>query len=101
IARALGPAPRTVGSCVKPAIGHLGAAAGALNAAVCAMALETGAVPPTLNLADPDPQCRALDWVPGRSRELPLRHTVSLARGMEGQQTALVLSTPISDRRTQ
>lgn len=76
---------------VKPATGHLVAGAGALNVAVCALAVAAGTVPPTLNLERPDPQC-ALDVVTGESRSAVLRHAVSVARGLEGQQVALTLS---------
>lgn len=83
-------------SSVKPATGHLVAGAGALNVAVCALALAEGAVPPTLNLTRPDPHC-PLDWVPGEARELRVRTAVALARGLEGQQVALVLRAPHAD----
>lgn len=90
------PAPehRPVASSVKPATGHLVAAAGALNAAVCALAIDGGAVPPTLNLDRPDPACQGLDWVPGQARETPVRTALALARGLEGQQIALALTAP-------
>ncbi|WP_031075835.1 beta-ketoacyl-[acyl-carrier-protein] synthase family protein [Streptomyces sp. NRRL WC-3742] len=94
LARVFGPGSTAVASSVKPATGHLVAGAGALNVAVCALALDAGAVPPTLNLDRPDQECRALDWVPREARELRLRHTVAIARGLEGQQVALVLSDP-------
>ena len=44
-------------SSVKPATGNLVGAAGALNAAVAALAVARGAVPPTLNLEHVDPDC--------------------------------------------
>lgn len=87
-----GSRPRPVASSVKPATGHLGAAAGALGAAVAALAIDYGAVPPTLNLDRPDPDCQALDWVPHQARDLPVRHAVAVARGLEGQQVALALA---------
>ncbi|MDT3395878.1 beta-ketoacyl-[acyl-carrier-protein] synthase family protein [Streptomyces sp. B1866] len=87
-----GAARPPVASSVKPATGHLVAAAGALNAAVCALAIDGGAVPPTLNLQRPDPACAGLDWVPGQAREMPVRGAVALARGLEGQQVALALT---------
>ncbi|MEJ3743464.1 beta-ketoacyl-[acyl-carrier-protein] synthase family protein [Actinomycetes bacterium KLBMP 9797] len=91
---ALGPRARPVmGSTVKPAIGHLVAAAGAANVAVAALAIRHGAVPPTLNLDDPDPQCD-FDWVPGEARQAPVRRAVALARGLAGQNVALALATP-------
>lgn len=84
----------TAAGSVKPAAGHLVAGAGALNAAVCAMALDGGALPPTLGLDDLDPGCAGMDWVAGAAREERVRHTVAIGRGLEGQQTALVLSAP-------
>lgn len=83
-------AGRVAASSVKPAIGHLVAAAGAANVAVAALAVHHGAVPPTLNLTDPDPGCD-LDWVPNEARELPVRSAVALARGLEGQNVAVAL----------
>ncbi|MEO3973666.1 beta-ketoacyl-[acyl-carrier-protein] synthase family protein [Streptomyces sp. CAU 1734] len=79
---------------VKPAAGHLVAGAGALNAAVCAMAIDRAAVPPTLHLDRLDPECGGVDWVRGEARDRRVRHTVAIGRGLEGQQTALVLSAP-------
>ncbi|PSL02362.1 3-oxoacyl-[acyl-carrier-protein] synthase II [Haloactinopolyspora alba] len=83
-------ADRVVASSVKPAVGHLVAAAGAMNVATAALALHHGSVPPTLNLDDPDPDC-AMDWVPNESRALPARSAVALARGLEGQNVAVAL----------
>jgi 3-oxoacyl-[acyl-carrier-protein] synthase II len=79
-------------SSVKAATGHLVGAAGALNAAVTALAIHHGAVPPTLNLEDPDPECNHADWVPGEARELKVGHGLALARGFVGQNVALALS---------
>lgn len=77
-------------SSVKPAIGHLVAAAGAANVAIGALSVHHAGVPPTLNLTDPDPDCD-LDWVPNESRELPVRSALALARGLEGQNVAVAL----------
>ncbi|WP_129666764.1 beta-ketoacyl-[acyl-carrier-protein] synthase family protein [Phytoactinopolyspora endophytica] len=85
-----GAADRVVASSVKPATGHLVAAAGALNVAVSALAIHHGTVPPTINLDDPDPDCD-LDWVPGEARSRPVRTALALARGLEGQNVALAL----------
>lgn len=78
-------------SSVKPAAGHLVAAAGALNVAVAALALHHGALPPTLNLEHPDPACD-LDWVPGAARAARPDHAVAVARGLAGQDVALALT---------
>ena len=85
-----GAADRLVASSVKPATGHLMAAAGALNAAVAALAIHHGVVPPTLNLEQPDPVCN-LDWVPNQAREVRVEQALALARGWEGQNVALAL----------
>lgn len=80
-------------STVKPAVGHMGAAAGAMNVAVAALAIHHGALPPTLNLERPDPACR-LDWVPRESRRARVRRALALARGLEGQSVAVSLQAP-------
>ena len=81
-----------VASSVKAATGHLVGAAGALNAAVTALAIHHGAIPPTLNLEDPDPECNHADWVPREARELKVGNGLALARGFVGQNVALALS---------
>ncbi|MER6347575.1 beta-ketoacyl-[acyl-carrier-protein] synthase family protein [Streptomyces sp. NPDC001595] len=89
---ALGSAATSVPvSSVKPQFGHLIGGAGALNAAVCALALHNGAVPANLNLDSPDPVCD-LDYVRGAARESAPKHALALARGIEGQAVALALS---------
>jgi 3-oxoacyl-[acyl-carrier-protein] synthase II len=80
-------------SSVKPATGHLGAGAGALNVAVAALAIHNRAVPPTLNLEALDPGCR-MDWVPGQARELRVDQALAVARGMVGQNVVLALRAP-------
>jgi 3-oxoacyl-[acyl-carrier-protein] synthase II len=82
---------RVPASSVKPATGHTTAAAGALNAAVAALAVHHGVVPPSLNLENPDPDCDHADWVLREARELTVSHAVALARGFAGQNVALVV----------
>src|SRR4051794_15129653 len=79
----------TAASSVKPATGHLCAGAGALNAAVAALAVHHGAMPPTLNLKNSDPTCNGVDWIPNEAREAEVRQSIALARGFEGQNVAL------------
>lgn len=98
LTRVFGHGSGPAASSVKPATGHLVAGAGALNAAVCAMAIDSAAVPPTLNLQQLDPDCGGIDWVSGQAREARVRHAVAIGRGLEGQQTALVLSAPQRSR---
>jgi 3-oxoacyl-[acyl-carrier-protein] synthase II len=83
-------ADRLRASSVKPATGHLIGGAGALNAAVAALALYHQTVPPTLNLTDRDPACD-LDWVPGEARRIHVERVLALARGLEGQNAALAM----------
>ncbi|MGE3675632.1 MAG: beta-ketoacyl-ACP synthase II [Polyangiaceae bacterium] len=78
-------------SSTKSMMGHLLGAAGAVEAAVCAKAIETGAIPPTINLTDPDPECR-LDYVPNQARERRLEHAMSNSFGFGGTNATLVLS---------
>lgn len=78
----------------KAAMGHMGAASGAANAALAALAIDRGALPPNLNLENVDPACSGVDWVTGAARSAPVREAVALARGLEGQNVALVLRAP-------
>jgi 3-oxoacyl-[acyl-carrier-protein] synthase II len=83
-------ADRLAGTSVKPATGHLMAAAGGLNVAVAALALHHQVVPPTLNLDDVDAEC-GLGWVRGKPRETRMEQALALARGLLGQNVALAL----------
>jgi len=77
-------------SSVKGALGHAFGAAGAIEAAVCLLAIRDGIVPPTANLEEPDPECD-LDFVPIRARELTVRTALSLSAGFGGQNAALLI----------
>lgn len=78
-------------SSTKGATGHLLSAAGALEAAVSALAVNQGRLPPTRNLDEPDPEC-ALNHVVGTalSRPEPVAVTNSFAFG--GHNVSLVLA---------
>jgi 3-oxoacyl-[acyl-carrier-protein] synthase II len=78
-------------SSTKSMTGHLLGAAGALETAFCAMSLFSGAIPPTINLDDRDPDC-VLDYVPNRARQRPIAHALNNAFGFGGTNAALVLS---------
>ena len=75
----------------KSMIGHLIGASGAVEAAATAISLHRGVVPPTINLATPDPDCD-LDYVPNTSREMPLETAVSNSFGFGGQNATLVMT---------
>jgi 3-oxoacyl-[acyl-carrier-protein] synthase II len=86
-----GSGGKPAASSIKPATGHLVGGAGALNAAVAVLALHHQALPPTLNLETPDPACEGVDWVTGESRAAQPGLALALARGLEGQNVALVV----------
>ncbi|GAA3005781.1 beta-ketoacyl-ACP synthase II [Kitasatospora albolonga] len=86
-------------SSTKGATGHLLGAAGALEAIVSVLAVARGLLPPTLNLADPDPAC-ALDHVRGAARPAELRYALSNAFAFGGHNTSLIFGpTPTSAAR--
>jgi 3-oxoacyl-[acyl-carrier-protein] synthase II len=78
-------------SSTKSVMGHLLGGAGGVEAALCALALKEGFVPPTANLEDPDPEC-TLDYVPMTARERKMNHVMSNSFGFGGTNVALILS---------
>jgi 3-oxoacyl-[acyl-carrier-protein] synthase II len=79
-------------SSTKGATGHLLGAAGALEALLTVRALETGMLPPTLNLDRPDPDC-ALDHVANKTRSARARVALSNSFGFGGVNAALVFGS--------
>jgi 3-oxoacyl-[acyl-carrier-protein] synthase II len=78
-------------SSTKSMTGHLLAAAGALETAVCALALRDGMVPPTINLREADPACD-LDYVREGKRMLPgLEYALSNSMGLGGHNGCTLL----------
>jgi 3-oxoacyl-[acyl-carrier-protein] synthase II len=82
--------PRVPVSSTKSMTGHLLTAAAAVEALACLVAMEHRAVPPTINLHDPDPDCQ-LCHVPNQAREHKVRVAVSNSFGFGGSNTCLVL----------
>jgi 3-oxoacyl-[acyl-carrier-protein] synthase II len=78
-------------SSTKSMTGHMLGAAGAVEAILCVRALETGLLPPTVNLDRPDPEC-ALDHVAHKAREVAARVALSNAFGFGGANSSLVLA---------
>ena len=74
----------------KSMIGHLIAAAGAVEAIAAILGMAGGWVHSTINLEDPDPACD-LDYVPREAREHDQEYVLSNSFGFGGQNAALVL----------
>ena len=70
--------------------GHMIATSGALETIASAMTLHTRKLPPTINLACPDPQCD-LDYVVEGCRDFAGRTVLSNSFGFGGQNASLVL----------
>jgi 3-oxoacyl-[acyl-carrier-protein] synthase II len=76
-------------SSTKSMTGHLLGAAGGLEAGIAALAVHHQTVPPTVNLDHPDEGCD-LDYVPHKSRNLPIRYALSNSFGFGGTNAALL-----------
>jgi 3-oxoacyl-[acyl-carrier-protein] synthase II len=73
--------------------GHPLGASGAIEAAISALAIDSGWVPPTLNLSDPDPDCD-LDYVAGEGRDADVGVVISNSFGFGGINATLVFKAP-------
>ena len=82
-------APKIAISSTKSMTGHLLGAAGGVEAAVCALAIHHGVVPPTMNLENPDPDCD-LDYVPNQARKMQVNVAISNNLGFGGHNASLV-----------
>jgi 3-oxoacyl-[acyl-carrier-protein] synthase II len=79
-------------SSTKAAVGHTLGAAGAVEAVFCLMALETGLLPPQINLLDPEPIVADALVKPGEKAHLNAAMSVNL--GFGGSNAAIVLTKP-------
>ncbi|QOJ15353.1 MAG: beta-ketoacyl-[acyl-carrier-protein] synthase family protein [Planctomycetia bacterium] len=77
-------------SSVKSMLGHLIAAAGAVELITCVLAIRDGMLPPTINYSNPDPNCD-LDYIPNRSRAARVDTALSNSFGFGGQNDTLVV----------
>jgi 3-oxoacyl-[acyl-carrier-protein] synthase II len=89
IKMALGDHARKVAiSSTKSMTGHLLGAAGAVESVACAMAIQKGIIPPTINYETPDPSCD-LDYVPNTAREAKVRACLNNSLGFGGHNATL------------
>ena len=77
-------------SSTKSMTGHTLGASGGIEAVILAKAIETGQVPPTINLDTPGEGCD-LDYVPNVARELKVDHAMSNSFGFGGHNVSLVV----------
>jgi 3-oxoacyl-[acyl-carrier-protein] synthase II len=76
-------------SSTKSMTGHLLGGAGALESVLCVKALETGVLPPTINLTDPDPACD-IPIVANVAMEMPIEAAMNNSFGFGGHNATLV-----------
>lgn len=77
-------------SSIKSMLGHLIAAAGAVELITCVLSIRDAIVPPTINYTTADPNCD-LDYVPNKAKQLSVHTAVSNSFGFGGQNDTLVI----------
>lgn len=77
-------------SSIKSMLGHMIAAAGAVELIACALSIRDGVIPPTINYEEKDEACD-LDYVPNRAREAKVKTALSNSFGFGGQNITLIV----------
>ncbi len=75
-------------SSTKGATGHMLGAAGAIEMALCAKAIQNQIAPPTINYENPDPQCD-LDYVPNKARPMTINAILNNSFGFGGHNATI------------
>ena len=76
-------------SSTKSMTGHLLGGAGAVEMAICALAIRDSIIPPTINLENPGDECD-LDYTPNKAREKKVRVAVNNSFGFGGHNATLI-----------
>lgn len=77
-------------SSTKSQLGHLLGASGGVELVISVLALETGVLPPTINLDNPDEECD-LDYIPNTARESRVDRVMSNSFGFGGHNASLLI----------
>src|SRR5206468_4914269 len=90
-------ARRLAVSSTKGATGHMLGAAGAVEMAICAKAIQTNVIPPTINYEQPDPDCD-LDYVPNQAREMAVTAALNNSFGFGGHNATMVAKKFVGEK---
>ena len=78
-------------SSTKGATGHMMGAGGITETIACLKAIETGILPPTINLNEVDPECEGIDFVPNTAKTAEIDYAMSNAFGFGGQNSSILI----------
>lgn len=78
-------------SSTKGATGHMMGAGGITEAITCVKAIETGIIPPTINLNEVDPECAGIDFVANTAKKADIKYAMSNAFGFGGQNSSIIV----------
>ena len=76
-------------SSTKGATGHMMGAGGITEVIICVKAIETGIIPPTINLSQPDDN--EIDFVPNKAKSISVEIAMSNAFGFGGQNSSIIV----------
>jgi 3-oxoacyl-[acyl-carrier-protein] synthase II len=77
-------------SSTKSQLGHLLGASGGVELVISALAIESGVLPPTINLDNPGEECD-LDYIPNHAREVRVDRVMSNSFGFGGHNASLLI----------